>query len=46
MWYVCECDKGGRVTIGNTRVSVAYYYFSDNIQLYEPIGKGLYPQVM
>ena len=22
-------------TIGNTRVSVAYYYFYDNIQLYE-----------
>ena len=26
-------------TIGNTRVSVAYYYFYDNIQLYEPLGK-------
>ena len=36
----------GNPTIGNTRVSVAYYYFYDNIQLYEPIGKGLYPQVM
>ena len=35
-----------KATIGNTRVSVAYYYFYDNIQLYEPIGKGLYPQVM
>ena len=28
-------------TIGNTRVSVAYYYFYDNIQLYEPLGKAL-----
>ena len=27
-------------TIGNTRVSVAYYYFYDNIQLYEPLGKA------
>ena len=26
--------------IGNTRVSVAYYYFYDNIQLYEPLGKA------
>ena len=29
------------ITIGNTRVSVAYYYFYDNIQLYEPLGKAL-----
>ena len=28
-------------TIGNTRVSVAYYSFYDNIQLYEPLGKAL-----
>ena len=27
-------------TIGNTRVSVAYYSFYDNIQLYEPLGKA------
>ena len=33
--------KGGRSTIGNTRVSVAYYSFYDNIQLYEPLGKAL-----
>ena len=25
----------------NTRVSVAYYSFYDNIQLYEPLGKAL-----
>ena len=30
-----------RPTIGNTRVSVAYYSFYDNIQLYEPLGKAL-----
>ena len=29
------------ITIGNTRVSVAYYSFYDNIQLYEPLGKAL-----
>ena len=29
------------LTIGNTRVSVAYYSFYDNIQLYEPLGKAL-----
>ena len=28
------------LTIGNTRVSVAYYSFYDNIQLYEPLGKA------
>ena len=33
--------KCGSLTIGNTRVSVAYYYFYDNIQLYEPLGKAL-----
>ena len=27
--------------IGNTRVSVAYYSFYYNIQLYEPLGKAL-----
>ena len=31
----------GKHAIGNTRVSVAYYYFYDNIQLYEPLGKAL-----
>ena len=31
----------GQHTIGNTRISVAYYYFYDNIQLYEPLGKAL-----
>ena len=30
-----------KTTIGNTRVSVAYYSFCDNIQLYEPLGKAL-----
>ena len=28
-------------TIGNTRVSVAYHSFYDNIQLYKPLGKAL-----
>ena len=32
---------GAICTIGNTRVSVAYYSFYDNIQLYEPVGKAL-----
>ena len=28
-------------TIGSARVSVAYYSFYDNIQLYEPLGNAL-----
>ena len=36
-----ECVFLASVTIGNTRVSVAYYYIYDNIQLYEPLGKAL-----
>ena len=38
--YVVTFIEQGTVTIGNTRVSVAYYFFYDNIQLYEPLGKG------
>ena len=38
--YIAK-DTIGNLTIGNTRVSVAYYSFYDNIQLYEPLGKAL-----
>ena len=29
------------LVVGKSRVSVAYYSFYDNIQLYEPLGKAL-----
>ena len=38
---LCKTIYQGGTTIGNTRVSVAYYCFYDNIQLYEPLGKAL-----